>query len=307
MKKQKNSSKRKLVPFQSDIVIEENGDISISFLGADLVHLIGRESKQFPTSFSNKLNFHDSECDISKEYQQCMMCPNFCGYNRSNLTHPRCGDDKLRISNCGISFGDEDCISKDGGSGVMFLSGCPLTCPSCINPEKVREQGTEISVKDFVELSFELAEKGVNNLQVLSPTVHLPYLRKAFEVLKINNFPIPILFKSSGYEVDKEIAKLDGLVDVYCPDYKINNCSKMEKISNVKGYHDHFLLSLSEMYRQVGPAEYNSEGIIQKGVIVRHVKNPHLDDTEQNAILHFLNSLDKNIAVSITDNFIELG
>ena len=93
------------------------------------------------------------------------------------MPHPLCGDDKLRVSNFGISFGDEGIISGAGGSGVIFLSGCPLTCPSCINKEKVHTQGKEVGANEFIDLIKTLADKNVSNIQILSPTVHLPNLR----------------------------------------------------------------------------------------------------------------------------------
>ena len=199
MKRPNKQSKKPSVAFQSDIVIDENGEVYISFLGPELLHLFDKDIKPIPSRNSHKWipPIIDELSHSSSEYQQCNICPRSCGFDRTKVPHPLC-DDKLRVSNFGISFGDEGIISGAGGSGVIFLSGCPLTCPSCINKEKVHTQGKEVGANEFIDLIKTLADKNVSNIQILSPTVHLPNLRPILKSLIYSKFHLPSALKTSG-------------------------------------------------------------------------------------------------------------
>lgn len=306
-KKTKNSK----TPFQSDIVIDENGEIHISFFGPELLHLINKKIEpncdltwQLP-----QLNIeHQEELTkvIKQEYESCLLCPKECGFNRIKNVHPNCGDWNLKVSNYGISFGDEHLISNGGGSGVLFLNGCPLTCPSCINVEKVRENTNSTTIHEFLKMCENLYQKGTNNIQILSPSVSLPHIRTCLKMLKDLNFPLPIILKSSGHESLSELIKLDGLVDIYIPDYKFSKNIFWENTSGAENYHNVFLQCLQEMYRQTGQAVFNERNIMTKGVLVRHVLNPYINDIEKGEIDSFLKSLHSGIQISILDNFVVL-
>jgi|APGre2960657468_1045069.scaffolds.fasta_scaffold46595_3 putative pyruvate formate lyase activating enzyme len=305
-------TKSKTVSFQSDIVIDEDGEIFISFFGADLLHLIDetRIESTLPREWTLP-SLSPSELDvdlesIKQEYSNCMMCPKQCGFDRVKSSHPNCGDWQLRVSNFGISFGDEKDISRGGGSGVLFLSGCPLTCPSCINGEKVRSDNTATTIQDFLLMVETLYQKGANNIQILSPSVHLPQLRLILKLLKKYSFPLPIIFKSSGYESSQELGKFKGLVDVYIPDYKFSTSCYWKKQSGADDYHEVFQKCLDEMYNQVGAVVRDGQELIQRGVIIRHVKNPYLEENERQVIDSFLADQSKDILISIQDNFVVL-
>lgn len=306
------SSRKKISSFQSDIVIDEDGEISISFMGHELLHLIdNRMMKQSPTREWTlpHLSCSDfiSEFQIIKqEYTACTMCPKQCKSDRVKSSHSHCGDWQLRVSNFGISYGDEAEISNGGGSGVIFMGGCPLTCPSCINPEKVRNDDNIITILDFLLMAERLYLKGANNIQILSPTVHLPQLRLILTLLKEYSFPLPIILKSSGYESPEELRKLKGLVDIYIPDYKFSTSDYWKKQSGASDYQEVFKKCLKEMYQQVGQVVSNNESIIQRGVIIRHIKNPYLTEEENAFIKQFLSEQPEDIFISILDNFVLL-
>ncbi len=284
--------KRKQLPQESDIVIRPDGTIHISFLWNDSVDTIPQE--RFSSVAEPSL----------VEYQNCKLCPKECGFDRIKGTHPTCGDFKLRISTAGLTLGDEKEIRGELGSGAIMLSGCPLKCPSCHNPEMVKN-GVPVSAAQFVETAFDLAERGASNLQILSPTVHLPALRTVFKHLKRSEFPIPILLKSSGYEKIEELKALEGLVDIYLPDLKFGSSSLWARRAGVPDYFRIATDAIHEMYRQVGPLVLNEKGAAQRGLFIRHVKAP-LPETERAEILRFLAALPKGVGVSITDNFVQL-
>lgn len=313
MKKQNyfKSKKNSAAGFQSDIVIDEDGDIFISFFGPELLHLLNRtiEFDSYrswvlpdlpPDYFARDLKL------IKAEYENCLLCPKECGHNRVKNSHGNCGDWHLRVSNFGISFGDEREISDGGGSGVLFLNGCPLTCPSCINEEKVRDDKNGTTINDFLKMCESLYQTGANNIQILSPSVSLPHIRIILQTLKKYSFPLPIILKSSGYESVSELKKLEGLVDVYLPDYKFSSSQFWEKESGASKYHETFIECLEEMHRQTGDIKKNEKDIITRGVMIRHVLNPYIKSVERKFIEDFLNKQSKGIYISILDNFVVL-
>lgn len=308
MKSNNQSSRKKSVAFQSDIVIDEEGDIFVSFLGSDLLHLV--ENKEVNT----KQKAHPLPLilptvkDLThSEYQNCKVCPKSCGFDRISKIHPLCGDYKLRVSNYGISYGDEKVLSENGGSGIIFLSGCPLTCPSCINKEKVHSQGNETSPQEFYELMYELRDKNVANLQILSPTVHFPILEQILKPLKDSGFDVPIAFKTSGYDQPEQIKRFKGLVDIYIPDLKpcFNlSWSKKAKVGN--DYSSLFIKSINEMYQQVGTPQFDKNGSLIKGILIRYVKPSFVSPDQNHQIMRFLENFKDKAHISILDNYVTL-
>lgn len=313
VKKQNNfkNKKNNSISFQSDIVIDENGEIHISFFGPELLHLIHRKiefdyNRLWKLPHFSSFHFDEIMKELKLEYENCTICPKECGFDRVNDIHQNCGDWNLKVSNFGISFGDEIEISNGGGSGVIFLNGCPLTCPSCINEEKVRDTKSSTSIINFLKMCESLYLKGANNIQILSPSVSLPHVRTILKILKELNFPLPVALKSSGYESLSELIKLEGLVDIYIPDYKFSKNNFWQKESGAEKYHEVFLRCIKEMHRQTGNVISNDKNIITRGVMVRHVLNPYIDEKEKKIIDRFLKSLDKGIHISILDNFVKL-
>jgi putative pyruvate formate lyase activating enzyme len=308
MKSNNQSSRKKSVAFQSDIVIDENGDIFVSFLGADLLHLIeNKETNTKKKSHPQPLTLPTIKELSNSAYKNCKVCPKSCGFDRISKSHPLCGDYKLRVSNYGISYGDEKILSEDGGSGIIFLSGCPLTCPSCINTEKVHSQGNETSPQEFYQLMYELREKNVANIQILSPTVHFPMLEQILIPLKDSGFDVPIAFKTSGYDKPDQIKRFEGLVDIYIPDLK--PCFNLQWSKEAKvgvDYSNLFIESIDEMYQQVGTPQFDNNGSIIKGILIRYVKPTFLSSDQNHQIMTFLESFKDKAYISILDNYVTL-
>jgi len=297
------SKKTGIAAQQSDIVIAPDGSIHISFLWDDLRDLAGlaaRESKPAP-----EWNLPLGHLFLaSAEYKSCHLCPKQCGFDRDSSRHPRCGDALLRVSNVGITLGDEPPIRGTRGSGAIMLAGCPLRCPSCHNPEKVAD-GAVTDAAGFFGICKSLLEEGAHNIQILSPTVHLPSLRILLAELKRTGFPLPIVLKSSGYERVEELRKLDGLVDIYLPDLKFGSCSAWAVRAGVRNYFSEARDSIEEMIRQVGNLALNEEGLASRGVLVRHVEAP-LPPAEKKEILTYLDSLRGRAAVFLNSHFVSL-
>jgi putative pyruvate formate lyase activating enzyme len=301
-----------LITQQSDITIESDGNINISFLWDDLKDLADALSARGEHGKIQRakprrdwtLPEASSLPELTGEFLSCKLCPKSCGFNRVERKHPTCGDHLLRVSTFGVTFGDEPEIRGESGSGAIMLSGCPLTCPSCHNPEKVAH-GVPTSIRDFLEICRELLLLGAENIQILSPTVHFPHLRVALKILKDNLFPIPIVLKSSGYESVEELQKLNGLVDIYLPDFKFGSCSQWSLQAGVKNYFSKAQIAVHEMIRQVGPIILDERGLAQRGVLIRHVEAP-LPYEEKSEIKKFLMSLPPGVRVSYLNHFVSL-
>ena len=292
---------------QSDITISPDGTVHISFLWDDLRDLAGLpplEHSEAALSLPPWAAPNGELSLASPEYASCKLCPKACGFNREAKAHPRCGDSLLRVSNVGLTMGDEPVIRGTRGSGAIMLAGCPLKCPSCHNPEKVAH-GEAVDGTGFLRLCEGLLQQGAHNIQILSPTVHLPALRVALRALKESGFPLPIVLKSSGFERVEEIEKLAGLVDVYLPDLKFGSCSAWAVRAGVRNYFAVAKDAIEAMIRQAGPFRADGQGLALSGVLVRHVSAP-LPETEKAELHAFLAGLEGRAEVSVLDTFVSL-
>jgi putative pyruvate formate lyase activating enzyme len=312
------------IPRQTDIVIDPDGKVHISFLWDELADCVDAlrgkprsQSVQSQLSESTPvkqlqpaapdadfLDFLDSETPPKSEYRSCMLCPKQCGFNRARFSHPRCGGSHLRVSTHGLSHGDEPIIRGVRGSGAIMLGGCSLTCPSCHNPEMVAG-GTSVSIRQLVELCYKLRDEGAHNIQLLSPTVHFPNLKIALRALKDFGFSLPIIFKSSGYESTHQISQFKGLVDVWLPDLKYGPNSEWAVKAGVPDYFEITSLAIQKMFEMVGSFVVDDEGNAKSGVLVRHVMAP-LPKAERDAISAYLDSLPAGIQTSRCKDFVDL-
>ncbi len=311
--------KQRSIPKQSDITISPSGEVCVSFLWDDIKEKTDEASPasiiehEFPDLTLSNI-FLKLQSELSDvEYANCRMCPKECGFDRLNKAHPRCGDSQLSIGTWGLSLGDEPEIAGVKGSGTILLSHCPMKCPSCHNPEMVA-QGHRSSLHDVIEICYTLLEWGAENIQFLSPTVHMAKLIPILTFLKSNRFPIPLILKSSGIENLDYLRQLAGLVDIYLPDFKYGPNSEFAKRSGFKNYFELAQENIHEMIRQVGPPKYKNKqtsGEVQdrqppiclsSGVLIRHVKAP-IPEQERQHIIDFLGSVKEVALISITDNF----
>ncbi len=300
-------------PAQSDIVITPDGRVHISFFWSELEPLRAalRGTAPNPSAQPPAVPAVSAPAGTTAaldvpidEYRACTLCPRACGFDRTARVHPLCGDATLRVSTWGLTLGDEEPIRGTRGSGAVMLGGCPLTCPSCHNPEMVRG-GRPTSPAELADIAWELARQGAHNLQILSPTVHLPALRVVLGELKRARYPLPVVWKSSGYESVEELRKLAGLVDIYLPDLKYGPRSAWARQAGAPDYFEVARAALSEMSSQAGPLRLDNDGVAVRGVLVRHVQAP-LPDEERDRVRALLRSLPPGVVASEMDTFVRL-
>lgn len=219
--------------------------------------------------------------DILKE---CTLCPRNCKTDRLSGKAGFCGaNDKLYLARAALHFWEEPCISGEQGSGTVFFSGCNLRCVFCQNYKISRmDAKKEVSVERLSEIFLELQEKGANNINLVTPTHYIPQIIMALDLARENGLILPVVYNTSGYESVETLKMLDGYVQVYLPDFKYMSQELAKSYSRAEDYPEKAKLALDEMVRQAGPAEFSEEGIVEKGVIVRHLVLPnHIDDSKE--------------------------
>ena len=228
-----------------------------------------------------------------KELEKCQICPHKCNVNRENGQIGRCKcNDKIKIALVSTHEYEEPCISGKNGSGTVFFSNCNLNCMYCQNYEISQlGKGREITIEELADIFLKQQAKGVNNINLVTPTMYAYHIIEAIKIARKNGLNLPIIYNTNGYEKVETIKALDGYIDVYLPDLKYYSDILSKKYSNVDKYFEIATKAIKEMYRQVGQAIFNEEGIIQKGVIIRHLILPnHLQNTK-----HILKWIKENL------------
>lgn len=203
---------------------------------------------------------------------KCMICPRNCGADRS-MQAGLCGvGDKIKVARAAPHFWEEPCLSGINGSGTVFFSGCNLGCVFCQNYDvSHRAFGKEVDSVQLMRIFDALIEKGVHNLNLVTPTHFVPMLAK---VLREYNSPVPVVYNSAGYEKAETLKLLEGLVDIYLPDIKYFDSAPALKYSGAADYFENASQAVLEMHSQVGEVELDENGIAKKGLIIRHLVLP---------------------------------
>ena len=240
-----------------------------------------------------------------KLYENCKLCPRECGVNRNDKMGICKSMNKCKVARAALHFWEEPCISGENGSGTIFFEGCSLGCVFCQNYEisdGKAEKGVEISVERLVEIFFELKEKGANNINFVTPTHFMPHIKEAIIMSKGQGFDLPFVYNTSGYEKVECIKELDGLIDVYLPDMKYAEDISME-YSKAGDYFKCSKDAIAEMYRQVGTLQFDENGIIKKGIVVRNLILPNHTKNSMKVIEYLYNTYKDNIYISIMNQY----
>lgn len=224
------------------------------------------------------------------KYEDCLLCPRKCGINRSTGQTGVCGvSSEIKVARAALHYWEEPCISEKSGSGAVFFSGCSLHCVFCQNREiSDGKEGKVISKERLSDIFMELADKGANNINLVTPGQYIPDIVWAVNDAKSRGMKLPIIYNTSGYENVTELKLLEGIVDVYLPDFKYMDSTLSAMYSRAKDYPSVAKQALSEMVRQQPDVVIDdATGLIQKGVIVRQLLLPgHVNDAK--AVLKYL-------------------
>ena len=236
-----------------------------------------------------------------EELKSCNICPHKCGVNRLNGIKGRCKcDNKIKIALASVHNYEEPCISGKNGSGTVFFSNCNLNCIYCQNYEISQlGKGKEITIEHLAQIFIKQQEKNVNNINLVTPTMYVPQIIEAIKIARKKGLNIPIIYNSNGYENVETIKKLNGYIDIYLPDLKYYSNEIAKKYSKIDNYFETAISAIKEMQKQVGNPIFNEEGIIQKGVIIRHLILPHHLLNTKNILKYVKENFDENTYISI--------
>ena len=202
----------------------------------------------------------------------CCLCPRQCRVDRT-LTAGYCGmPEELYIARAALHFWEEPCISGSRGSGAVFFAGCNLKCVYCQNYEiSALRYGKAITEDRLSDIFIELQDEGAHNINLVTPT---HYLHKIIPALKKAKLKIPVVYNTGGYESIESLKRLEGLIDIYLPDFKYFSSKISGAFSDVPDYPDIVITAINEMVRQTGKPLFDEEGILKSGTMVRHLILP---------------------------------
>ena len=234
----------------------------------------------------------------------CTLCPRKCGADRAKGSGFCGATDKIKIARCALHFWEEPCISGKNGSGAVFFSHCTMKCVFCQNYKISRfGNGKIITENELANCFLRLADEGAHNINLVTPTHYVPQIIEAVRIAKEKGLNIPIIYNSSGYECPETIKMLDGIIDVYLPDLKYFDDKYAIRYSSAKNYFKTASQAIETMFGQVGKCVFDADGMIKKGVIVRHLMLPNLLFDSKKVIDYLYRTFSDNIFISIMNQY----
>ena len=235
------------------------------------------------------------------ELKNCNICPHKCNIDRTDGKIGRCkATNKVKIALYSIHNFEEPCISGKNGSGTVFFSNCNLNCFYCQNYEISQlGKGKEITIEELAQIFLMQQQKNVENINLVTPTSYVPQIIEAIKIAKENGLNIPIIYNTNSYENIETLKMLEGYIDVYLPDLKYWDNPVGQKYSKIDNCFEIATNAIKEMIRQVGPTKINKKGIIEKGVIIRHLVLPNNIENSKNVIKWIKENIPKKVYVSI--------
>lgn len=250
-------------------------------------------------------------------YSACSLCPRNCRVNRTAGQTGYCGmPDTVQVARASLHMWEEPCISGTAGSGTVFFTGCNLKCVFCQNHSiAVGGKGKSVSAKRLAELFLMLQEKGAHNINLVTPSHYIPGIAGALTLAKVQGLTLPIVYNTGGYDSVDALSMLDGLIDIYLPDFKYVSGELSKRYSHAADYFKVAKQSLAEMFRQVGepvfeslalPTDDSDNLLMKKGIIVRHLLLPGCLEDSKAVIRYLYETYGNNIYISIMNQYTPL-
>jgi len=207
---------------------------------------------------------------------RCDLCPHDCVMDRLGVGRGVCrAGSEVLVCSYGSHFGEEAPLVGYRGSGAIFFACCNMKCVFCQNCEISQGgEGNIVSMEKLTEIMLYLQRQGCHNVNLVTPTHFVPQILKSLSLAAEKGLKIPLVYNCGGYEALSTLALLDGVVDIYMPDFKYHDTEIARKYSGVKNYVDKTKAAIREMYRQVGDLKVDEEGIAYRGLLVRHLVLP---------------------------------
>lgn len=256
--------------------------------------------------------------------ENCVICPRRCGSNRRQGERGACGEtDEIRLARAALHMWEEPCISGKSGSGAIFFTGCPLHCVFCQNETIANgTQGKAVSDERLTEILLELQEQGANNINLVTPDHYAPKLIPIIESAKRQGLILPIVYNTSSYIKTDILRSLEGIVDIYLPDFKYYNRQLAGNYAKAPDYPEVAKAAINEMVRQTGKPVFRMKGrkkflssraynqwegeeevLLYRGTIVRHLLLPGQTEDSKCIIDYLLKTYGTEIYISIMNQY----
>ena len=240
-----------------------------------------------------------------EQLNKCTVCPNNCNVNRNNGQKGICNlSDEIKIAMVSKHYYEEPPISGTKGSGTIFFSHCNLNCIYCQNYDiSANQNGKIVSIRDLANIMLEQQSQGVHNINLVTPTMYAYQIIEAIKIAKANGLKIPIVYNTNGYESVKTIKDLNGYIDIYLTDLKYSDNNLSKEYSNVNKYFDVTTQAIKEMQKQINKIVIDKDGIMQKGIIIRHLILPNAINNTKNVLNWIKENNKENTIISIMSQY----
>ena len=234
-------------------------------------------------------SLEERKAQVLKELEDCCACPRLCHVNRLQDRAKVCHTGRYAIvSSVFPHFGEENCLRGWNGSGTIFFGMCNLRCVFCQNWDISQvKNGRECTAEQIADYMLQLQERGCHNINFVTPEHVVPQVIEAISNAISRGLCLPIVYNTSAYDSIESLRLMDGLVDIYMPDFKFWSRENARRYAKAKDYPERAREAILEMYRQVGPLTFDPQGLAVHGMLVRHLVMPGLLD-ESRAIFEWL-------------------
>ncbi len=245
--------------------------------------------------------------DFMNSLKNCTLCPHNCKVDRTKTLGFCKANDKLKIARADLYYYEEPCISGTQGSGAIFFSNCNLKCIYCQNYEISCDNiGKEITINHLVDILLDLQKQNALNINLVTPTHYVPLIIKALKIAKQKGLTIPIVYNTSSYENVETIKSLNGLIDIYLPDFKYYDDKYAIKYSKAPNYFKYAKDAINEMFKQVGKPVFDENNNLKKGVLIRHLILPNLKEDSKKIIKYIYDTYKDNVYISIMNQYTQI-
>ena len=240
-------------------------------------------------------------------YTSCTLCPRNCSANRATGETGYCGmSDTIYLARASLHMWEEPCISGTNGSGTVFFTGCNLKCVFCQNYDiAVGQKGMPVKPDKLASLFLMLQDKGAHNINLVTPSHYIPGIVQALTLAKNQGLTLPIVYNTSGYDSVSSLAMLDGLIDIYLPDFKYVSHHLSQRYSYAPDYFEVAKAALAEMYHQIGSPVFDGD-LLKKGIVVRHLLLPGCTRDSKAVIRYLYETYHDEIFISIMNQYTPL-
>ncbi len=233
--------------------------------------------------------------------ENCNICPHKCNINRNKGKIGRCkATNKIKVALYSVHNFEEPCISGEKGSGTVFFSNCNLNCIYCQNYEISQQgRGKEISIEELSDIFIKQQKRNVENINLVTPTSYVPQIIEAIKIARKKGLNIPIVYNTNGYENIETIKMLDGYVDIYLPDLKYYYNDIAKKYSKIDNYFEIATKAIKEMEKQIGKTVIDENGMMKKGIIIRHLVLPNNIENSKKILKWIRENMNNDTYISV--------